>query len=501
MKVLLVNPFVEKMHLELSYAENFRPPLGLAYLAAVLERAGHEVQIHDALLLGTRPAKLAKVLRAAKPDVVGISIYSPTRYESFRTAQLVKDTLGPGVPVIAGGPHVSAVPEDTLLHVPAIDHVVAGEGDEAMLELCEELARGGDAAKVAGVWTRGGEGIVSGPVRPNIPDLDALPMPARHLLPMKRYGTRMPSTMVRATTLLTSRGCPARCTFCTRDWFSRETRMHSPEFIANEIEEVTGRFGFEGVIFQDDTFTLNKKRIARLCAQIHERELKFQWLATTRVDCLKLDLLEEMKAAGCEVITFGAESMNPATLKWLKKGFTVEQVRRAVDWANEAGVTVRCSYLMGIGDETEEDLRSSIRLARELKVSKLKANVGLSIYPGTPLHPMAVEAGILPADFSFAEGWRDETKRYGHGETPRWYTPHVPLERLLELRRETEVNVLFTRPSLEVLRHRTRKFAHRFRRHPAETIKHVSQFARAALGGSRLRGNEPRAEPKLHVGP
>ena len=189
--------------------------------------------------------------------------------------------------------------------------------------------------------------------------------------------------------------------------------------------------------------------------------------------------------------------MNPATLKWLKKGFTVEQVRRAVDWANEAGVTVRCSYLMGIGDETEEDLRRSIHEARELRVSKLKANVGLSIYPGTPLHPMAVEAGVLPADYSFAEGWRDPARRYGHGETPRWYTPHVPKERLLELRRETEVNVLFTRTSADLVRHRARKFATRLRRHPLETLRHVSQFARAAVGGSSLR----RGEAAPRIGP
>jgi len=187
------------------------------------------------------------------------------------------------------------------------------------------------------------------------------------------------------------------------------------------------------------------------------------------------------------VITVGAESMNPETLAWLQKGFCVDDVRRAVDLANEAGLIVRCSYLMGIGDETEEDLRRSIRLARELRVSKLKANVGLSVYPGTPLYPMAIEAGVIPADYSFAEDWRDPDKRYGRGETPRSYTPHVPHERLLELRKETEVNVLFTRTSPQLLRHRARKFARRLRRHPLETMRHVAQFGRAALSDAGLR--------------
>lgn len=491
MKVLLINPFVEKMHRELSYAENFRPPLGLAYSAAVLEQHGHEVEIEDALVLGTRDRSLVQKLLRSRPDVVGISVYSPTRYEAFRTAQLVRETLGPGVPIVTGGPHVSVAAEDTLEHVPAVDYVVSGEGEFTLLELLACLESGGRPGDVAGLFAREDGAVVSGPPRGNIQQLDDLPKPARHLLPMKRYGTRMPSKMVQCTTLLTSRGCPARCTFCTRDWFSRETRMHSPEYILDEIEEIIARWGIRGIIFQDDTFTLNKKRILALCDLIRSRGLEFKWLATTRVDCLNLELMKAMKAAGCEVLTFGAESMNPATLKWLAKGFTVEQVRRAVDWGNEAGLTVRCSYLMGIGNETEEDLRSSIREARGLRVSKLKANVGLSVYPGTPLHPMAIEAGVLAADHSFAAGWRDPAKRYGNGETPRWYTPHVPLERLLELRKETEVNFLFTRPTLDVYRHRLRKFVHRFRRHPRETLRHVAQFGRAALAGSRLRGSSP----------
>jgi radical SAM superfamily enzyme YgiQ (UPF0313 family) len=462
--------------------------LGLAYSAAVLERHGHEVLIEDALVLGTREKALARRLLRARPDVVGISVYSPTRYEAFRTAQLVRDTLGPAVPIVTGGPHVSVAAEDTLEHVPAVDYVVSGEGEYTLLELLACLESGGRAGDVPGLFAREEGRVVSGPPRGNIQRLDDLPRPARHLLPMKRYGTRMPSTMTQCTTLLTSRGCPARCTFCTRDWFSRETRMHSPEYILDEIEEVIGRYGIRGFIFQDDTFTLNKQRIFALCELIRSRGVRFKWLATTRVDCLNLELMKAMRAAGCEVVTFGAESMNPATLKWLAKGFTVEQVRRAVDWGNEAGLRVRCSYLMGIGEETEEDLRSSIQEARALRVSKLKANVGLSVYPGTPLYPMAIAAGVLSADYSFAEGWRDPRKRYGNGETPRWYTPHVPLARLLELRKETEVNLLFTRPTLDVLRHRVRKFAHRFRCHPAETLRHVAQFGRAALAGSKLRG-------------
>jgi anaerobic magnesium-protoporphyrin IX monomethyl ester cyclase len=488
MRVLLINPFVERMHRELAFAENFRPPLGLAYCAAVLEANGHEVRIIDALVLGMRGPALARELRAFEPELVGLSVYSPTRYEAFRTADLVRETLGPGVPIVVGGPHVSVAAEDTLRHVASVDHVVSGEGEETLLELVQRIEAGEDPRGVAGLFTRDGDGVHEGPPRGNVEQLDELPRPSRHLLPMRRYGTRMPSTDLACTTLLTSRGCPARCTFCTRDWFSRQTRMHSPDYMLAEIEEIVARWGIRGFIFQDDTSTLNKKRIFALCEEIRRRDLRVRWLATTRVDCLTKELMQAMKEAGCRVLTFGAESMNPATLKWLKKGFTVEQVRQAVAWAKEVGLTVRCSYLVGIGEETEEDLRRSIREARELEVSKLKANVGLSVYPGTPLHPMAVEAGVLDADYSFADGYQDEGKRYGHGETPRWYTPHVPLERLLELRRETEVNLLFTRPSPRVVVHRARKFVRRLRRDPGEALGQAARLSRAVLGGSGLRG-------------
>jgi len=491
MKVLLINPFVEKMHLELSYAENFRPPLGLAYCAAVLREHGHEVEILDALVLGVRFPKLRKLLAKKRPDVVGLSTYSPTRYECFRTARVVKQVL-PEAVVVTGGPHVSAVPEDTLNEVPEVDYCVRGEGEEGLLELISVLVDGGDPSLVANVSGRRDDGTVFHACdRDNIQDLDALPHPARDLMPMRQYGTRMPSTMNLATTLLTSRGCPARCTFCTRDWFSRETRFHSPERMADEVEQIITDHGIRGIIFQDDTFTLNKRRIRAFCEEIQRRELKFDWLATTRVDCIKPDLLREMKAAGCKVLTFGAESMNPETLRWLKKGFNVDQVRQAVEWCNEIGLTVRCSYLIGVGEETEEQVMRSVRLARELKVSKLKANVGLSVYPGTPLYEQAMDAGILPRDYSYARGWEDPEKRYGNNETPRWYTPHVPVERLLKLRKETEVNILFTKPSLRTVAHRARKFARRFRRHPAETAKHVTQFAGSFLARSGLRPPKP----------
>jgi radical SAM superfamily enzyme YgiQ (UPF0313 family) len=493
MRILLINPFVERMHLELSYAENFRPPLGLAYLAAVLEGGGHQVEILDALVLGIGFPELRALLRAKRPEIVGISTYSPTRYECFRTAMVVKETLGEGVVVVTGGPHVSAAAQDTLAEVPHVDYVVRGEGEYPLLQLVNALERGGDPRTIAGVSGRAEGAFFEAPPQPNIAVIDALPLPARHLLPMRSYRTRMPSTHHRCTTMLTSRGCPARCTFCTRDWFSRDTRYHSPEFMVREIDELAGRYGQRAVIMQDDTFTLDKARIFGFCEQLRRRRAPTRWLATTRVDCVNLELLKSMKAAGCEVVTFGVESMNPATLRWLKKGFTVESVRRSIGWANEAGLTVRCTYLLGIGDETEADIRHSLTEARRLPVSKLKANVGLSVYPGTPLYQMAIDAGVLPADFSYARGYEDPSRRYGAGETPRWYTPHVPLERILQLRRETGVNVLFTRPSARTLVHRARKLAGRLRRHPRETLGQLGHFARAVCGHSGLR------EPPLSV--
>jgi anaerobic magnesium-protoporphyrin IX monomethyl ester cyclase len=491
MKILLINPYVEQMHDELAYAENFRPPLGLAYCASVLEQQGHEVVIVDALVQRMSFARLQRILKREQPGLVGIGIYSPCRYEGFRTARAVKEALGPHVPVVVGGPHPSALPEDTLEHVPHIDYCIAGEGEHALARLVSMLEQGGDVLEVPGLFARRDGGIVHGPPQPNIADLDTLPKPARHLLPMAEYGTRMPSTMHACTTVLTSRGCPARCTFCTRDWFSRETRFHSAAYMADEIESVIERWGVRGFIMQDDTFTLNKRRIHEFCAEVRKRRLDITWLATTRVDCVSPELLRDMHDAGCRVVTFGVESMNPETLKWLKKGFTVERAVASIEMARAAGLVVRCSYLIGIGNETEEDVRHSVSEARKLPVSKLKANVGLSVYPGTPLYQMAMDAGILPSDYSYARGWEDPEKRYGNNETPRWYTPHVSYERLLQLRRETEVNILFTKPTPWVVAHRARRFARRLRKHPMQAAAHALQLGRALVTGNSLRVVSP----------
>lgn len=494
MKILLVNPYVEQMHRELDYVDNFRPPLGLGYVAASAERAGHEVEILDALVVGIKEDRFRQILAERRPDLVGISTYSPTRYECFRHARMVKDVLGPDCPVVTGGPHVSAVPDDTLREVPEVDYVVRGEGEDTFPELLAALEAGGDTSQIASLSSRQNGEIWNAPDRPNIAVLDSLPFPGRHLLPIKRYRTRMPSTQRRCTTLLTSRGCPARCTFCTRDWLSRDTRFHSAERIVAELEELIERYGFRSFIFQDDTFTLNRRRIFSLCEEIRRRKWKISWLATTRVDCVSLDLLKEMKASGCKVVTFGVESVNAETLKWLRKGFTYEKAKRGIQWAKEAGLIVRCSYLLGIGHETEDDVRHSIQMARQLNVHRMKANVGLSVYPGTPLYQMAIDAGVLSADYSYARGYEDKNNRYGNGETPRWYTDQIPLDQVLKLRKETDVNVLFTKPTASMVLHRARKFATRVRRHPIETSKHVLQFGKALVQGSRLRSPVPDFE-------
>ncbi|MEZ5974044.1 MAG: radical SAM protein [Planctomycetota bacterium] len=475
------------------------PSAWAAVCAAVLEAAGYEVKVLDALQQRVGDGALRDWLMRERPDVVGLGIYTPTRFESFRTAQWVRDTLGPDVHIIAGGPHPSAVPEDTLLHVPAIDHLVAGEGEYPMRDLVAALEEGRPVDGIGGVWTRKDGIPVSCGTQGNIQHVDELPFPARHLVHLRSYGTRMPSTMSRCTTMLTSRGCPARCIFCTRDWFSRKTRMHSPEYMLEEIQRIFADHGKQGIIFQDDTFTLSKKRIHALCDLIRARGLKFQWLATTRVDCLDKELMRSMKSAGCRVLTFGAESMNQETLDWLRKGFTVEQVRQAVQWADEIGLTVRCTYLIGIGNETEQDLVHSIAEARKLKVSKLKANVGLSLYPGTPVWPMAIEQGILTPDYSYAAGWQDPEKRYGNGETPRWYTPHVPLARIMELRKQTEVNAFFTRLSPRMVQHRALKVCRRLAKHPIETAKHVAQAARLSVFDTNLHRKARKLDADLET--
>jgi anaerobic magnesium-protoporphyrin IX monomethyl ester cyclase len=372
---------------------NIIPPLGLAYLAAVLEDNGYEVRIFDCSI-GISLSQLMGHLKEYQPDVVGITSTTPAFHDARRTAESVRQTL-PEAAIVLGGAHVSAVPQNALSY-DCFDVGVIAEGELTMLELVRHIEGDGlsDLTGIAGlVFRRDGEIFLTEP-RGYIRDLDTIPFPARHLLPPLSAYSPTPASYRKLplAVLMTSRGCPYQCTFCDRKVFGNLTRGHSPDRVVAEVEEVLNRYGAREIRFFDDTFTYNKKRIMEMCEKILQKGLRFPWTCLTRVSAVTKELLKKMKEAGCWQVLYGLESGDPHVLASLKKGNTVEQNEQAVRWAQEVGLGVRADFIVGTPAETMESLERTLEFAKRLKLDYAHFNKFVP-FAGTELYEELVEQG------------------------------------------------------------------------------------------------------------
>jgi len=307
---------------------NDYPPLGLAYLAAVLERDGHEVGIFD---LGLDPdvpvADGVQRVCAFGPHVVGITAMTSLYHGALETAILLKANLGR--PIVLGGPHATVYPERVLRESPVIDYVVRGEGEETILELVRALGEDDrDLGGINGLTYRLRDEIISNPDRELIRDLDALPFPARHLFELKRYGLCTPDGQSMVT-VLSSRGCPYNCSYCFKGIVGRTYRQRSPENIIAELRQVIDEYGIRNFYFIDDLFTLNQKRLDVLTGRFIAEKLDIRWQCLGRVDRVDAEGLRKMYAAGCRRIHYGIESGNQEVLQRIGKRIRLDQVRQA----------------------------------------------------------------------------------------------------------------------------------------------------------------------------
>jgi anaerobic magnesium-protoporphyrin IX monomethyl ester cyclase len=375
---------------------NLIPPLGLAYLAAVLEKEGIDVRITD----GSRGLSITEVmdeLNAYGPDIVGISCTTPTFVDAIQLAETVRQVL-PGAILVLGGPHVTAIPQEAMLEEP-FDVGVIGEGEITFLELVREIEDKGklekvDLGQISGLaFCDSGKVVLTSP-RERIKNLDTLPHPARHLLPSLSQYRPTPASyrQLPVAVMMTSRGCPYGCTFCDRGVFGNYVRAHSPERVLDEIEELIERYGAREIRFFDDTFTINRKRVEKICGMIIERGLRFPWTCLTRVNTVDKDLLRLMKEAGCWQVLFGLESGDPRMLKNLNKGSSVEQNAQAVQWALEVGLGVRGDFIIGTPGETMESLENTLAFTKRIKLDYAHFNKFVP-YPGTELFERLVAEG------------------------------------------------------------------------------------------------------------
>ncbi len=382
MKCLLINPFYP-------ISETPSPPLGLAYLAAVLERAGFEVKILDYVVYPYSRESLAESLNSFSPGLVGITAVTMT---FDHAAQIVRDikSIDKTVVTVMGGPHVSMCARETMSALPELDIVAIGEGEQTIVELAHSIARDGRYDSVRGIVYRENGRMHVTPARENPVDVKSLPIPARHLLPLGRYkALNMPVSMT------TSRGCPFKCIFCVgRKMVGSRVRYRAPVSVVDEMEYLKG-LDFPQVNIADDLFTASKNHCFGVCDEIEARGLDLKWSSFARVDLVSYELLKKMKDAGCVAVSFGVETANPRILKTIRKGITIEQVEAAVSACADAGVLPHLSFILGLPGETPETIEETRTFGEKLKA--MGASYGfhlLAPFPGTEIRERAQELGI-----------------------------------------------------------------------------------------------------------
>jgi magnesium-protoporphyrin IX monomethyl ester (oxidative) cyclase len=441
--------------------------LEIAYIAALLERQ-HKVLIIDAPTEGRRNLKqidgtkyrvgltnkeIADRIRRWSPDVVEIHIpFSGWWKTAYEVASTVK-SIDKDIITVLSGLHPSARPVDSLMHS-NIDFVVIGEAEYTMLELVGVLEQRTTEGlkKIRGIgYVKNGETVIT-PPRPAIQDLDSLPFPARHLLPMEEYFAAVKEVPPRGeirkpwTMMITSRGCPYNCVFCSvHVVMGRKWRGRSPENVVDEIEQVVHTYHVKQIDFLDDNMTLNKKRMENICDLIVKRGLDIEWYTPNgiRADGLDENLLTKMKASGCKKIRIAPESgVQRVVDQIIKKNLDLKKVENAVILSRKVGIKVGCFFIIGLIGETKEDIKATIKYAyklRQLGADSFYFSYATPLY-GTELYEQAKRGGFLRDCFS------DEALA---AVEPLIETPEFTADDLRELcARANLVNPTFTRDKI-----------------------------------------------------
>jgi len=398
MKVLLVHPpskFILREKLGITAL-----PLGLAYLASFLEKDNHEVRIIDCPILKYRIEDVKNEIEKFLPEVVGITATTSNIYDAYSVAGISKE-VNPKIKVVVGGPHVTFTAKQTLKECPFIDIVVRGEGEETFRELVSYLeSSGGNTSslkKVKGITFKDKNTIIETEPRPFIKNLDTIPFPAYHLLPMEKYNLEGK----KFGNIMTSRGCPFSCIFCSSSQlFGKIWRARTPENVIEEIKLLKDKYGVKEIEFLDDTFTLNKKRAEKICDLLIEKNLGISWSCSSRVDTINEALIEKLKKAGCHTIYVGIESGSQEILNIISKGITLTQAEKTIDLIKKVKLNSFATFIIGIPGETVKTIKKTINFAKKLSPSFVQFTI-CTPYPGTKLFEMAKEKGwLLTKDWS-----------------------------------------------------------------------------------------------------
>jgi len=422
MKILLINP---PLTAEQRYGKDlaqFGPcsePLGLAYVAGALEQAGHEVRIWDGQVERRTPW-------APEAELIGITMNTPSYQVVKEMCIALKSehsTIFHDIPIILGGPHPTVMPEETAKDIPEADYIVAGEGERT------------------DIWD-----MPSGTIAHTFPvkNLDDLPLPARHLLPMKQYQiTASRNKGHHAYTVIVARGCPFECAFCCR-LHGRKVRFHSVDRVIQEIELLVRDYDAKEINLEADTITVNHKWMYGLCDALISSGLnhRISWTCESRVDTVDENMLRYMKQAGCWQISYGVETGTQRLLDFIKKGITLEQVRETFAITKKVGINVRAFFMLGIPTETREESDATIQFARQLKAGWSQFTICVP-FPGSSLYQWCLENE--PGRIS--GNWADFRTHGGWGKGPLAYFPKARTQAEMKALQKEAYRRVYLRPS------------------------------------------------------
>jgi radical SAM superfamily enzyme YgiQ (UPF0313 family) len=353
--------------------------------------------------------------------------------DGLKMAEITK-SIKPDCITVFGGIHPTIFPED-VLNNKYVDVVCVGEGETTMLELLQTMHKGEGLNKVAGILYKEKGKIIKNQARPLIQDLDDVPFPARDLLPMNDYlftnvgrvGWELPSP---STSMITSRGCPFQCTFCSSHLtFGRKVRYRSPKNVVDEIEHLVNKYKVKGISFVDDTFTLNSKRTSAICSEIISRGINVQWMCMGRVDTTSKELLEDMKKAGCISIGYGIESGSQHVLdEYIKKNISLEAAQKAIKITKEVGLTSVAYFMIGTPGETMGDINKTIEFAKKLNPDAVNFSITIPM-PGTEMFDIANKMGTIKVN-----SFRD----YDFSNYPIFESHDLPKDKVYELHNKAD---------------------------------------------------------------
>jgi len=441
MKRVFINPPAE--HLVRTFAPDsiteemgFYPPMGILYIATYAQKKfgrRFDIEILDAQVEKMDHRMVEKYLEEKQPDLVGITCMTFMVIDALEVARRAKKAK-PDTFVIMGGVHPTIYPEE-LASQPALDGVVMGEGELVFCELLDALDNKGSLSSIQGFGFRQDNRVIVNPMADFIQDLDCLPFPDRNLIPYKKYYNLLGSGKEIMTGLLTSKGCPHNCTFCT-SLEGRLCRMRSPENVINEIEICIEK-GISDFNVIDDTFTISRKRVLAIANLIIQKGIKITMDINARVDQVDQEMLDKLAQAGCNRIRFGVESGNQQVLKNLRKGITLQQTREAFKMAKKAGIATFAYFMLGSPGESIKEVKESIQLAKELDPDFVQFLI-TTPFPASDLYEMGMEKGILNGDY-----WREFSRHPRKDFIPQWWTENFSHEELKKWQRRAHLSYYY----------------------------------------------------------